>query len=107
MTRKKRVAEASPAQVYLGADEQRRLASLAAQLGTNKSDTLRRGLLALERELSDPSAHPALRLIGLASAETGSRSPVDAAREHDRVLADVEEASWKRVRKTVAKRRGR
>jgi len=91
----RRVSEASPIQVYLGAEEQERLAHIAGQLHTSKSDVVRRGLLALERELLDPATHPALQLIGLASAERSEDAPGDAARDHDRVLADDEERSWR------------
>lgn len=57
-----------------------------------KSDELRRGLQALERQLSDPGAHPALRIAGILEASHGETT--DAAREHDRVLAEAEESSW-------------
>ena len=114
MTRRK-VREATPLQVYLAAEEQRRLDRLAGQLDTTKSDVVRRSLLALERELIDPAAHPALRLIGIAGTEQAGLPPADAARDHDRLLADAEEAGWQssspgRTRKTAKsprKRRGR
>src|SRR5512139_207281 len=61
-----RGSEAPPFQVYL--------------------DILRRGLLALERELTDPGAHPALRLVGAAASEAPDVE-YDVAREHDRFLA--------------------
>lgn len=96
-----RVAE--PAQVYLDPDDQDRLARLTTRLHTTKSDVLRRGLEALERELTDPDSHPALRLIGIGrsgagdevgpTTEAGSRV-ADAARDHDEVLVASEEASW-------------
>ena len=95
MTRR-RVREAAPMQVYLVADERERLERLASQLDATKSDVIRRGLLALERELLSPSAHPALRLIGIADAEVGEGGSADAAREHDQLLAESEEASWSR-----------
>lgn len=91
-----RVAE--PVQVYLRPDEQDRLKRLTERLDTSKSDVLRRGLEALEREVTDPAGHPALDLIGLGSSSelrdedrAGTRDP---AREHDAVLADSEEQSW-------------
>ena len=105
---KRRVSEAAPVQVYLGREGQSRLERLTAQLDTTKSEILRRGLMALERELLDPAAHPALRLIGLASAESAGGGGDDAARDHDRVLADEEEAAWaaaSRGTKTRARRR--
>lgn len=95
MTRR-RVREAAPLQVYLVADERERLERLASQLDATKSDVIRAGLLALERELLSPSAHPALRLIGIADAETSEGGSTDAAREHDQLLAESEEASWSR-----------
>jgi hypothetical protein len=90
-----RVAE--PVQVYLQPDEQDRLARLTDRLETSKSDVLRRGLEALERELADPAAHPVLRVIGIGaspSSAAGGARVEDPAREHDRVLADGEERSW-------------
>lgn len=92
----KRVAE--PVQVYLGAADRERLERLTTQLDATKSDVLRRGLESLERQLLDPAAHPALRLIGMAreaepgKGEAGQR-PADG---HDRHLADTEIASWRR-----------
>lgn len=93
MTRR-RVREAAPLQVYLVADERERLERLADQLDATKSDVIRRGLLALERELTSPAAHPALRLIGIADAEMPGLAPADAARAHDQLLVDAEEAAW-------------
>jgi hypothetical protein len=92
-------------QVYLIAAERRRLERLADQLDLTKSEVMRRGLLALEHELNDPRAHPALRLIGLAPSETAAGDSRDAARDHDSVLGDAEEASW--VASPRGKRRGR
>ena len=114
MTRR-RVREAVPLQVYLVADERERLERLADQLDATKSDVIRRGLLALEREMTSPASHPALRLIGIAETELANATPSDAAREHDRLLADAEEAGWSApkpprvVRETTGKkkRRGR
>jgi hypothetical protein len=88
---RKRVGE--PAQVYLTEADQARLERLTAKLGASKSDVLRRGLEALEVQHLEPSAHPALRLIGLAGAVNEPDS-ADAAREHDRVLMHEEERSW-------------
>jgi len=78
-----------PAQVYLDASEQRRLERLTTELDTTKSDVLRRGLEALEREVFDPEHHPALQIIGIAGAEQGPEGEFDVAREHDRYLADI------------------
>jgi len=105
MTRR-RVREAAPLQVYLVHDERERLERLADQLDATKSDVIRRGLLALERELLSPSAHPALKLIGIADEELPAATPVDAARDHDQMLADAEEASWTRpsAERTPARR---
>lgn len=101
----RRVRESAPVQVYLAKEEQRRLEHLAELLGETKSEILRRGLLALERELTDPEEHPALRLIGL---DRGAPDPpgLDVARNHDKILADDEEASWSRTTKP-RKSRGR
>lgn len=81
-----------PVQVYLDGADQERLERLTSRLDSTKSDVLRRGLQALEQQLSDPGAHPALRIAGILD---GSRAgTADAARDHDRLLADTEEASW-------------
>jgi hypothetical protein len=93
-TQRKQNRVGEPAQVYLTDADQARLERLTAQLGTSKSDVLRRGLEALELQHTEPSAHPALRLIGLVS-DGDEPNAIDAAREHDRVLAQGEEASWR------------
>jgi len=93
---KRRVREATPLQVYLVEDERQRLQRLANQLDASKSDVVRRGLLALERELLSPSAHPALRLIGIADHEAAGITPTDVARHHDEAIAEAEEVSWTR-----------
>ena len=108
---KRRVREALPVQVYLVGDERQRLDRLAGHLDVSKSDVIRRGLLALERELLSPSEHPALRLIGIADGES-PRGTIDAARDHDQVLTETEEASWTTTRPDAGggakrKRRGR
>ena len=103
MTRR-RVREAAPLQVYLVADERQRLERLADQLDASKSDVVRRGLLALERELLSPVAHPALRLIGIADKEMAGLPPMDAARDHDQALIEAEEASWGRSTPLRSKR---
>ncbi len=90
-SRPTRVAE--PVQVYLRADEQERLARLTEQLDATKSEVLRRGLEALERQMTDPADHPALGIIGIANV--GPEPSVDPARDHDRVIADAEVASWR------------
>jgi Arc/MetJ-type ribon-helix-helix transcriptional regulator len=92
--RSKRVSE--PVQVYLDRGQRRRLDQLAAELGLSKSDVVRRGLEALERQLADPAEHPALRIIGIASRETTKSAKYDIAVEHDRYLAETEQKSWKR-----------
>jgi Arc/MetJ-type ribon-helix-helix transcriptional regulator len=90
--RPRRVAE--PVQVYLERPDRERLERLAGRLGATKSDVLRRGLAALEQQLADPAAHPALRLIGLAERESVPPAGYDVAREHDRAAADDEASSW-------------
>ena len=88
--RKPGVAE--PVQVYLDRPDHALLNDLVAQIGSNKSDILRRGLAALERELGDPAQHPALGIIGIADAESAKPAGYDVAREHDRYFADLEDA---------------
>jgi hypothetical protein len=85
-----RIAE--PVQVYLDRPHHALLEQLSSQLDSTKSDVLRRGLAALERELSDPASHPALGVIGIAAIETVPRADYDVAREHDRYFADLEDA---------------
>jgi hypothetical protein len=98
----RRVAE--PVQVYLVRDDRDRLERLAELLDATKSDVLRRGLEALERQVADPAAHPALLLIGVAERETAPPAGFDVARDHDRALAESEIASWRPTRR---KPRGR
>lgn len=89
-----------PVQVYLARPDRDRLARLTSQLETTKSDVLRRALEALERELTDPAEHPALRIIGIVGEVGKEPSPdYDVAREHDRFLAEAEPDSWKSSRK--------
>ena len=59
----KRVSE--PVQVYLDPGQRRKLDQLAVNLGLTKSDVVRQALEALERQMSDPAEHPALRIIGI------------------------------------------
>lgn len=96
-----KVSEAVPVQVYLGSSERERLERLAGRLETTKSDVLRRGLDALERQLTDPAQHPLLKFIGLAG--DAGRDDTDlgysVAREHDRYLAEVAEAEMAESRK--------
>ena len=99
--KKRSVAE--PVQVYLAGDDRDRLTRMAGQLDTTKSAVLRQAIRALELQMADPESHPALRLIGLATRESSNAKRADAARSHDEVLADTEEAGW---RKPGRKRRG-
>ena len=85
---------AEPVQVYLRPAEKERLDRLTARLDTSKSDVLRRGLEALERQVSDPESHPALGIIGIVSVAEDPE--LDVARDHDEVLADCEVDSWLR-----------
>jgi Arc/MetJ-type ribon-helix-helix transcriptional regulator len=100
-TRKERGASRSdrvrePVQVYLDGPDQTRLERLAERLNSTKSDVLRRGLESLERQLTDPSHHPAMRIVGLLAVVPDLRDlGPDVALEHDRVLADEEERSWR------------
>lgn len=88
----KRVSEAAPVQVYLDRQSRDRLDQLAERLEMTKSDVLRRGLLALEREVSDPLSHPVLKLAAWTSG-VATALEYDVAREHDRFLADVNDPS--------------
>lgn len=87
----KRVSEAAPVQVYLDRQSRDRLDQLAERLDMTRSDVLRRGLIALEREASDPLSHPVLKLAASAEGAAGAGPAVeyDVAREHDRFLAEV------------------
>jgi len=92
---RRRVAE--PVQVYLRPAERDRLERLTTKLDTTKSDVLRRGLEALEGQLSDPERHPVLDIIGMVS--TSHDAGADIARAHDDYLAATEAASWSRRRR--------
>ncbi len=87
-----------PVQVHLDADQRQRLVRLARQLGMAKSDVLRRGLEALERQALERDAHPALQIIGLASRERRGGPSYKVARQHDRYLTETEEDGWVRPR---------
>jgi hypothetical protein len=89
---KKTAAVREPVQVYLDGPDRERMERLMGRLDATKSDVLRRGLQALEHQLLDPSGHPALRIAGIMNAARVGAS--DAAREHDRILAEAEEESW-------------
>lgn len=107
--RKGRVSEAAPVQVYLAGHDRERLERLAERLDLTKSDVLRQGIEALERQVSNPALHPLLRIIGIAKEERGPDPGYDVAREHDRFLADVAEAemaAWRKERERK-RRRGR
>jgi hypothetical protein len=97
----KRVSE--PVQVYLDAPGRERLEWLTAELGATKSDVLRRALEALERDLTNPEAHPLLRLIGIGE-DRGPPVHYDPVLEHDRALAD---ANWPAPPPRPRRRRGR
>ena len=101
----KRVSETAPVQVYLDRQSRERLDHLAASLEATKSEVLRRGLLALERETTDPSSHPVLRLVGAAAGEPDSLT-YDVAREHDRFLATVNERAPGTPVKPKGRKRG-
>ncbi|HEU4584094.1 MAG TPA: CopG family transcriptional regulator [Gemmatimonadaceae bacterium] len=100
---------AEPVQVYLDPVDRRRLEWLTEQLDTTKSEVLRRALEALERQISDPESHPALRIMKIAEGVQPSGSPgYDVAVEHDSFLADSEVASWSGGSpKPAARKRGR
>ena len=109
--RKGRVSEAAPVQVYLAGHDRQRLEGLAERLGLSKSDVLRQGIQALERQVTDPRLHPALEIIGIAgdAGRDDSDLGYSSAVEHDRFLAEVAEAEmaeWRRER-ARKRRRGR
>ena len=85
-----RVSETAPVQVYLDRHSRDRLHRLTTSMDATMSEVLRRGLMALEREMTDPESHPALRLLGTAAA-LPSDITYDVARDHDRFLATVHE----------------
>ncbi len=106
MTSKRRVKE--PVQVYLDTVERQRLERLARQFGATMSDVLRRALELLEHQTSDPAAHPALQIVGVADREQAGGPGYDVAREHDRYLAESEAAGWEGGRPARRpRRRGR
>lgn len=90
--RARRVAE--PVQVYLEPAARDRLARLTAALDITKSEVMRRGLEALERQLGDPDEHPALRIVGIVGATSTAPVGYDVAREHDRFIAESETAPF-------------
>ncbi len=93
-------------QVYLAPTEHARLERLADRLATSKSEVLRQGIRALERQVTDPEAHPTLRLIGLGEGGD-AEGEYDVAVEHDRFIAESEEISWTASRKKgVRSRKG-
>ncbi len=89
-------------QVYLRPAERNRLDRLTAALDASKSGVVRRGLEALERQLTDPHQHPALGIVGIVpsraapAADHGS----DVARRHDDCLVADEIASWSKRRRS-------
>lgn len=82
-----RVAE--PVQVYLERGDRTILEHLAEHLSLSKSDVVRRGLAALERETFAPESHPVLRIVGMVAKESVRPETYDPAVEHDRYLAEV------------------
>jgi Arc/MetJ-type ribon-helix-helix transcriptional regulator len=101
--RPRRVGE--PVQVYLETPERDRLARLSAALNATKSEVIRRGLEALERQLADPDEHPALRIVGIAGDSGSAAAEYDVAREHDRFIAESETAACTpKPRRSRAKR---
>lgn len=112
MARKKetgRVSEPVPVQVYLGSVQRERLERLAERLGTTRSEVLRQGIDALERQVTDPALHPALQIIGIAGDDARDDSDLgySVAREHDRFLAHVLEAEMREWRKQRLRKRRR
>lgn len=104
-----RVSEAVPVQVYLAGSQRERLERLAERLGLTKSEVLRQGIEALERQLTDPAFNPLLSIIGIAGDAGCDDSDLGygVAREHDRFLADVaeaEKAEWRKERERKRRR---
>ena len=89
MTEKRNVSRVGePVQVFLDRPDHERLLGLAEQLGLSKSDVLRRGIAALQREVMNPASHPIAMLTGLVDGDDGrTEDGRDAGREHDAVLA--------------------
>ena len=87
---KKATKVREPVQVYLAPPDRDRLAALAERFGLTKSEVLRRGLAALEREATDAEQHPLMRLFRIADAEEDRGPPVDydVVLEHDRAIAE-------------------
>ena len=96
---RRRISE--PVQVYLDRDERATLDHLSEHLELSKSDVIRRALAALERETLSPDAHPALRLIAMVGAdeERDAGATYDPAVEHDRFLADINDAPYPRPKR--------
>jgi hypothetical protein len=107
-----RGADRQPVQVYLDPNDLKRLERLRQDLGTNKSEVLRRGLKALEREIMDPDEHPVLKIIGLVdgplagSATADQERPFAVASGLHRVGAESEPEP-RRGSKKKKKQRGR
>ena len=77
--KKKKVSGAAPVQVYLGPRDRDRLERLASRLDLSKSDVLRRGIEALERQVTDPDFHPDRKSTRLNSSHSrASRMPSSA-----------------------------
>ena len=73
-------------QILLSADEDRRLERLAKVSRESKSSVVRRAVNLLFRLESEGDEEPLLRLIG----QAGKARVSDAARSHDRLLAEAE-----------------
>ena len=107
-----RGADRQPVQVYLDPNDLKRLERLRQDLGTNKSEVLRRGLKALEREIMDPDEHPVLKIIGMMDGAPAGGTPAakdpPAAWAPDRLQVPPEsEPEPRRGSKKKKKQRGR
>ena len=91
MRNKKQVKE--PVQVYLERPDVDLLTSLAERLGLPRTEVLRRGLRGLAAEVLGASG-PALAFLEAAQSAASSDVPGELALDHDKYLADGEEASW-------------
>jgi Arc/MetJ-type ribon-helix-helix transcriptional regulator len=107
--RKGRVSEAAPVQVYLAGHDRERLERLAERLELTKSDVVRQGIQALERQMTNPAYHPLLSIIGIAgdAGRDDRELGYSVGVEHDRFLAEVAEAEMAEWRKERARKRRR
>ncbi len=96
-SRPRRVRE--PVQVYLDAEDRELLEQVARTTGLARAEVLRRGLRSLAATTlagGNEAAQPLEYLIGVLGS--GKSIPTDLAGEHDRYLAQGDEAHRRRPR---------